>query len=76
MVATVGGLLAVTRTATCPLALSAALAVGGLAVGATALRPDRRWAWLVGTALLIASWWVCLADLGIATPEAYTFPLR
>lgn len=71
-VAAAGGLLGVALTAGHPLALSLALAVAGLAVGATALREDRRWAGLAGTALLIASSWVRLADIGITAPEAYT----
>ncbi|MDP9239663.1 MAG: hypothetical protein M3O55_03350, partial [Actinomycetota bacterium] len=68
------GLLGIALTAGHPLALSVALSVAGLMVGATALRPDRRWAWLAGAALLIVSSWVRLADIGITAPEAYTVP--
>ncbi|PZS30961.1 MAG: hypothetical protein DLM59_10625, partial [Pseudonocardiales bacterium] len=64
-VAAAGGLVGVALTVTHPLALSVALCVAGTAVGATALRPDRRWASLVGTVLLIAASWVRLADIGV-----------
>jgi hypothetical protein len=74
-VAGAGGVLGLRLTAGHPLALSVALAVAGLTVGAVALRPDRRQAWPVGTALLIGSSWVRLADIGITAPEAYTVPV-
>ncbi|MFI9024245.1 SCO7613 C-terminal domain-containing membrane protein [Streptomyces sp. NPDC053560] len=66
---------AIVLTAPHPDALSLALAVTGVAGLATALRPDRRRAALVGTALLIAFSWVRLALAGIASPEAYTLPV-
>ncbi len=71
-VAAAGGLLGAGLTIEHPLALSLALAVAGLTMSAMALRPDRRWAWMGGAALLIASSWVRLADIGVSTPEAYT----
>ncbi|MBZ4020768.1 SCO7613 C-terminal domain-containing membrane protein [Streptomyces purpurogeneiscleroticus] len=73
-----GYVLAVTAialTAFHPGALSLALAVTGVAGLATALRPDRRRAALVGTALLIASSWVRLAMADVTFPEAYTLPV-
>ncbi|MFH8573700.1 SCO7613 C-terminal domain-containing membrane protein [Streptomyces sp. NPDC017993] len=66
---------ALALTAPHPAALSLALAVTGVAGLAVALRPDRRRAALVGTALLIASSWVRLALAGVSSPEAYTLPI-
>ncbi|MDQ6874365.1 MAG: hypothetical protein M3042_04775, partial [Actinomycetota bacterium] len=75
VVAAAGGLLGVAQSASSPATLSVALAVAGLAVGATALRADRRRAALVGTGLLVLSSWVRLVDLGVTAPEAYTVPV-
>ncbi|MFI6766205.1 SCO7613 C-terminal domain-containing membrane protein [Streptomyces sp. NPDC050355] len=66
---------ALALTAPHPGALSLALAVTGIAGLAIALRPDRRRAALVGTALLIASSWVRLALADVSFPEAYTLPV-
>lgn len=74
-VALAGALLGIGLSATSPLTLSIALAVAGLVVGATALRPDRRAASYVGTALVILGSWVRLADLGVTAPEAYSVPV-
>ncbi|MFC6066430.1 SCO7613 C-terminal domain-containing membrane protein [Streptomyces ochraceiscleroticus] len=67
--------IAIALTAARPGALSLALAVAGVAGLAIALRPDRRRAALVGTALLIASSWVRLALADVTSPEAYTLPV-
>ncbi|MFI8997793.1 SCO7613 C-terminal domain-containing membrane protein [Streptomyces sp. NPDC053542] len=67
--------IALALTALHPDALSLALAVTGVAGLAIALRPDRRRAALVGTALLIASSWVRLALADVTSPEAYTLPV-
>ncbi|TJZ54211.1 hypothetical protein FCH28_13595 [Streptomyces piniterrae] len=66
---------ALALTARHPGALSLALAVTGVAGLAIALRPDRRRAALMGTALLIASSWVRLALADVTVPEAYTLPV-
>lgn len=71
-VAAAGALLGIALSAPNPLTLSVALAVVGLVVGATALRPDRRAAAYAGTALVILGSWVRLADLGVTAPEAYS----
>jgi len=42
---------------------------------ATALRPDRRPAAVVGGLLLTASSWVRLSDAGVTAPEPYVLPL-
>lgn len=74
-VAAVGALLGVVLSAGRPLTLSIALAVTGLVVGTTALRPDRRASSYAGTALVILGSWVRLADLGVTAPEAYSVPV-
>lgn len=66
---------ALAMTAPHPGALSLALAVTGVAGLAVALRPHRRRAALVGTALLIASSWVRLALADVTAPEGYTLPI-
>ncbi len=66
---------AITLTAFHPSALSLALAATGVGGLAIALRPDRRRAALVGTALLISSSWVRLAMADVTSPEAYTLPV-
>ncbi|MGI5166277.1 SCO7613 C-terminal domain-containing membrane protein [Spirillospora sp. CA-253888] len=55
--------------------LSAALAVAGGIAFAAALRSDRRQAGWAGTALLVAAWWVWLAQAGVAAPEPYSAPV-
>jgi len=73
--AVAGAVLGLLLAAASPLTLSAALAVTGLTVGATALRQDRRPASYAGTGLMILGSWVRLADLGVTAPEAYTVPV-
>lgn len=51
-----------------------ALLVAGVAVAVVALNADRRPAAFASSALLVLSWWVRLADSGVAAPEAYTAP--
>ncbi|MFI6522209.1 SCO7613 C-terminal domain-containing membrane protein [Spirillospora sp. NPDC050679] len=65
----------VAMTAGRPEFLSPALAlVGGIAFAA-ALRSDRRQAGWAGTALLVAAWWVWLAQAGVTAPEVYSAPV-
>lgn len=75
LVAAAAGLVGIAQSAGSSLTLSVALSVAGLAVGASALRADRRPAALVGAALLVLSSWVRLADLGVTAPEAYSVPV-
>jgi len=58
-----------------PLALSLALSVGGMLAFAVALRNGRRPAAWAGSVLLVAAWWVRLADTHVTSPEAYTLPI-
>jgi hypothetical protein len=73
--ALVGGLAAAALAAGDVGWLSWVLAGLGLLALATALRPDRRAAALVGGLLLSASSWVRLADAGVTAPEPYVLPL-
>lgn len=50
------------------------LTLGGLTVGLTALRPDRRPAAIVALVLELAASWLWLWTAGVTTPEAYTVP--
>ncbi len=50
------------------------LTLAGLAVGLTALRPDRRPAAVLAIVLELAASWLWLWDAGVETPEAYTVP--
>ncbi len=55
--------------------LSWVLAGTGLLALATAVRPDRRHAAVVGALVLAASSWVRLADAEVTAPEPYVLPL-
>ncbi|MBO2452944.1 hypothetical protein J4573_38040 [Actinomadura barringtoniae] len=58
-----------------PLALSLALSFGGVLAFAVSLRRDRRQATWAGSMLMLAAWWVRLADTHVTSPEAYTLPV-
>ncbi|MEV8630569.1 hypothetical protein AB0395_02840 [Streptosporangium sp. NPDC051023] len=51
-----------------------AWALTGVLMAGTALRPDRRWAGYVGTALLLTASWLRLLASDITVVEAYTVP--
>ncbi|WP_030956294.1 SCO7613 C-terminal domain-containing membrane protein, partial [Streptomyces sp. NRRL S-481] len=68
------GLLAVGLAVTDPPLLALVLALCGVIAAGTALRPGRRRAGYVATALFVLAAWVRLAAWEVATPEAYTLP--
>jgi hypothetical protein len=74
-VAAAGYAVALLLAAADPGWLSWVLAVGGLTALADALRPERRWAAWVGTALLTAWSWDRLWLADVRVPEAYAAPV-
>ncbi|MDW8471754.1 hypothetical protein QBA57_33610 [Streptomyces scabiei] len=69
------GLLAIGLSATHPPLLALALALCGVIVTGTAVRPDRRRLGHAATALFVLAAWVRLAAWDVGSPEAYTLPV-
>ncbi|MBZ3902436.1 SCO7613 C-terminal domain-containing membrane protein [Streptomyces griseiscabiei] len=69
------GLLAIALSATHPPLLALTLALCGVIVTGTALRPDRRHLGHVAAALFVLASWVRLAVWEVGSPEAYTLPV-
>ncbi len=69
------GLLAIGLSATHPPLLALTLALCGVIVTGTAVRPDRRRLGHAATALFVLAAWVRLAAWDVGSPEAYTLPV-
>ncbi|MFF5362224.1 SCO7613 C-terminal domain-containing membrane protein [Streptomyces scabiei] len=69
------GLLAIGLSATHPPLLALTLALCGVIVMGTAVRPDRRRLGHAATALFVLAAWVRLAAWDVGSPEAYTLPV-
>ncbi|MFM9595852.1 SCO7613 C-terminal domain-containing membrane protein [Streptomyces scabiei] len=69
------GLLAIGLSATHPPLLALTLALCGVIVMGTAVRPDRRRLGYAATALFVLASWVRLAAWDVGSPEAYTLPV-
>ncbi|WEH19334.1 hypothetical protein [Streptomyces sp. VNUA24] len=69
------GLLAIALSATHPPLLALTLALCGVIVLGTAVRPDRRRLGHAATVLFVLASWVRLAAWEVGTPEAYTLPV-
>ncbi|MFE7763296.1 SCO7613 C-terminal domain-containing membrane protein [Streptomyces sp. NPDC057438] len=69
------GLLAIGLSATHPPLLALTLALCGVIVMGTAVRPDRRRLGHAATVLLVLASWVRLAAWEVGSPEAYTLPV-